>query len=537
MERQNTKVLRIVKDVSLETFKDSRGLVLTFRDLVRRVKSGRILFMPFRYATVTLITPYLPALTLPAITGLILWFLSRGCCIFEDVRGNLRRVTLVVLAKFILRYLIDLFQKKSLLRIVSNDIRSISSSRSASKPKYIVDMNKPPLYLRTDFWFGLQSGGSIGHIAGVLNNLGHFTTSPLFLTTDFIATVRDSIETRMFDLGDRFWDFHELPQLYFNRIFSKQAEVFLSGRDISFVYHRMSSYHYCGAMFARAHNVPYILEYNGPETWIRRQWGSTTPYDALCEAVEDVTLRAADLIVVVSSVMHDELAARGIEISKICINPNGVDPELYYPDIDGRPIRERYRLTGKTVIGFIGTFGRWHGAEVMAEAFYRVLQQMSLDRDSVRLFFVGDGLMLPEVKKLVQRHSLDDVVIFAGSTPQAEGPNYLAACDILVSPQIPNADGTPFFGSPTKVFEYMAMGKGIVASNLGQIGEVLSHGKTAWLTEPGDPTSLAEGLSRLVTDEKLRCRLGLAARHEVVSSYTWRMHTERIIKAIEERFS
>ena len=54
---------------------------------------------------------------------------------------------------------------------------------------------------------------------------------------------------------------------------------------------------------------------------------------------------------------------------------------------------------------------------------------------------------------------------------------YLAAYDILVSPHVPNSDGAPFFGSPTKLFEYMTTGKGIVASNLDQIGEVLKHKK------------------------------------------------------------
>ena len=59
------------------------------------------------------------------------------------------------------------------------------------------------------------------------------------------------------------------------------------------------------------------------------------------------------------------------------------------------------------------------------------------------------------------------IAVLTGLVPQEDGPEHLAACDILASPHVPNADGTPFFGSPTKLFEYMAMGKGIVASNLG----------------------------------------------------------------------
>ncbi len=98
---------------------------------------------------------------------------------------------------------------------------------------------------------------------------------------------------------------------------------------------------------------------------------------------------------------------------------------------------------------------------------------------------IGAGPELGEAKRVIDAAGFTEAVIFTGLVAQEEGPSYLAACDILVSPHVPNADGTPFFGSPTKLFEYMAMGRGIVASDLDQIGEVLRHGETAWLVPPG----------------------------------------------------
>ena len=80
----------------------------------------------------------------------------------------------------------------------------------------------------------------------------------------------------------------------------------------------------------------------------------------------------------------------------------------------------------------------------------------------------------------------------------------------------------------------MAMGKGIVASNLDQIGEILAHGRTAWMTKPGDPDSLMEGIAALVDDPALREKLGNAARDEVVARYTWREHTRKIIVRLGE---
>jgi glycosyltransferase involved in cell wall biosynthesis len=158
-------------------------------------------------------------------------------------------------------------------------------------------------------------------------------------------------------------------------------------------------------------------------------------------------------------------------------------------------------------------------------------------RRAVRLLLIGDGLTRPEVERHLLDHGLGDLAVLTGSVPQEDGPAHLAACDVLVSPHVRNADGTPFFGSPTKVFEYMAMGKGLVASNLDQIGEVLRHGETALLVEPGDAEALAAGIERLLADEPLARRLGEAARRAVLASHTWTEHTRRIVEALAGRVS
>ncbi|HKQ52365.1 MAG TPA: glycosyltransferase, partial [Pyrinomonadaceae bacterium] len=93
------------------------------------------------------------------------------------------------------------------------------------------------------------------------------------------------------------------------------------------------------------------------------------------------------------------------------------------------------------------------------------------------------------------------------------------------------ADGSEFFGSPTKLFEYMAMGKSIVASRLGQIGDVLAHEETALLVEPGDARQLSEAILRLVDAPELRERLGAAARREAVARHTWAHNARRVLDA------
>jgi glycosyltransferase involved in cell wall biosynthesis len=153
-----------------------------------------------------------------------------------------------------------------------------------------------------------------------------------------------------------------------------------------------------------------------------------------------VNLHFANLVVVVSAVMKDELKSRGIEDRKILVNPNCVDAEKYFPNVD------------------------------------------------------ASGNTRPKSEEIAQRDGVGEFVTFTGLVPQEEGPKYLAACDILASPHIPNPDGTPFFGSPTKLFEFMAMGKGIVASDLDQIGQILENRYDAILVKPGNVNDLAEGI-------------------------------------------
>jgi glycosyltransferase involved in cell wall biosynthesis len=111
-----------------------------------------------------------------------------------------------------------------------------------------------------------------------------------------------------------------------------------------------------------------------------------------------------------------------------------------------------------------------------------------------------------------------------------EVPGYLDACDVLVSPHVPLPDGVEFFGSPTKLFEYMASAKAIVASELGQIGDVLEHGRTAWLVPPGDEEALASALRTLARNPDMRNELGARAR-EQASLHTWCKNAHRIIDA------
>ena len=508
--------------------------------LHRWVRDGTLPSHVFRYDQARLLTHRLESIGRPLKLGLMLRLLSRGACFVEDDTGRRRPLSAALLARWSWQALREPFQKGQLLASIARDVDALDRRITSRAAPPVFDQSAATLYLRSDMSVGLKAGGSVGHIAGVLNHLDEFTGSPVMVTTDTIPTVRAGIEVHCVAPLEAFWEYPELPSFVMNQAFDQAIAHHAGARPLACVYQRYSLNNYSGVRLAERRRIPFVVEYNGSEIWMSRHWGSPLEHEALSSRIERLNLDAADLIVVVSRAMADELAVRGVPRGKILVNPNGVEPDVYSPDVDGSAVREQLGLRDKTVIGFIGTFGPWHGAEVLAEAFGRLMERRPDLRQRVRLLMIGDGVRMPDVRAAIARHSVEDACVLAGLVPQADGPRYLAACDILASPHVPNADGTPFFGSPTKLFEYMAMGKGIVASDLDQIGEVLSppeHGPAAVMVTPGDVDALATGLAALVDDPLRREALGRAARALALERHTWRAHTARIVDALRRRLA
>ena len=255
-----------------------------------------------------------------------------------------------------------------------------------------------------------------------------------------------------------------------------------------FIYQRFALNDMSGALLRESLRVPLVLEFNGSEVWAQRHWGERLRFEALGERVERASLRHADLVVVVSQALVEQAVERGASRERVLFYPNGIDPYSFDPLRFTAEDRQHARAelgvpADADLLTFVGTFGTWHGTDVLASAIRRLIDEDRawLERHRVHFLYVGDGALGPRVRSMLGEGVGRPFVTLAGIRPQAETPRTLAASDILLSPHVPNPDGTPFFGSPTKLFEYMAMGKPIVASDLDQIGWVLK----GW--RPGEP--------------------------------------------------
>ena len=525
------KSLIVLESIHLRPAPEPEAEIITTGELGRWIRSGKVLLKLFRYKGVCLVTSQYHQLTRPFLLALTLKLLSRGKCLFKETRGTDRPITFITLFLLFFDFVRDLIQIPFILNRHHKTVKNLESINFKDNATPL-ELTHPPLFLRTDLFQGQVAGGSFTHTTGIVNNLHHFTSKPVVLTTVEIPGIEPhSAEEIEFDAHNR--NFTDIFLLESNNRIPQQAKNTFD--KFSFVYHRHSFYNYSGVMLAHQFRIPLVIEYNSPGVWAARNWSQGLQYENLANHIELLNFHAASVIVVVSQPLKHILEAREVETEKILVNPNGVDLEVYSPEIDGSNIRRKYNLEDKTVVGFIGTFGKWHGAEVLAKAYGLLLKNHPDYRDTTRLLMIGDGVTMPQVESETKKYNIKEQVILTGIVPQKEGPAHLAACDLLASPHVPNSDGTPFFGSPTKLFEYMAMGKGIIASDLDQIGEVLEHDQTAWMVEPGNAESLMHGLKTLIDKPETRRRLGETARLEAVSQYSWKEHTRKIIEKLKER--
>lgn len=487
-----------------------------------------------RYASVTLVLPHLGLRPRPLLVMTVLRLLSHGRVTLVDLQQRQQRVGVAALLRQASATFSEALRLPGLLSAINGELVQLLD-RAQRRNAPALRPGAPCLYLKTDLWFSTQVGGSVTHMAGVVNNLNDATAAaPLVYASAANPIVDSTINVRALLPAATFWEFREVPALLFSRSASDEIRAALGDERPSFIYQRYSLNNYAGARLALTLNVPLVTEYNGSEVWISQHWGTPVARLELSEQVERLNLEAADLIVVVSDVLRQELLGRGVPAERILVNANGVDASTFQPAIDASDLRRALGLEGKTVIGFIGTFGAWHGTEELVEAFALLLAGQPQRRDELRLLLVGQGARHAATLARAKQLSVLEHCLFTGQVPQPQAPNYLACCDVLAAPHVPNPDGTPFFGSPTKLFEYMAMGRPIVASALGQIEQVLQHGDSAWLVEPGQPAALAGGFAHVLEQPELARSLGERARQEVLEQHTWRHHTQRIVAALEE---
>ena len=301
------------------------------------------------------------------------------------------------------------------------------------------------------------------------------------------------------------------------RLLERRINSLLKGAEFDLVHAHSPAL--CGLAAARAaaaHSLPFVYE-------IRSFWEDGVDQSTsslryrLARGLETRVVKRADAVVGIANPILRDIAGRGISESRLFHVPNGVDSARFIPCPPDTDLAARLGLTDVPTLGFIGTFFPWEGVAWLVDA-ASALHSRGLH---FKLLIVGDGPDADAVRVAIQNRAASNFVSYVGRVSHEEVVRYYSLMDVLVYPRrrlrITEAV------TPLKPLEAMALGKAILASNVGGIRELIDSEKTGILFEPGDIEDFCRQSERLLKDPALRQKLGRQARTKACEEKDWTM--------------
>lgn len=317
----------------------------------------------------------------------------------------------------------------------------------------------------------------------------------------------------------------DLESLLHNYWLQSEGAELVEREQPDLLYECYSLFGYAGANLARRFGLPLVLEVNSP--LVQEQAGyNKFPFSRTADALEPEIFRAADAVVAVSDWVRDYVVSRGAHPARVHTFANGVG-EHFCRDVSGDAVRARHGLAEKQVLGFVGSFHWWHDVEGLLEAF-RLLRPRY---PNLRLLLIGHGPTRERATALAAELGLGEDAIFTGNVPHREIPQYVAAMDVAVAP-FRSQLAEELYGSPMKLFEYMAVGTPTVSTAIGQVSQIIEDGETGLLYPAEDAEALAAAMARLLDDRDLASHIGEAGQSYVRRQYTWEAIVPRILELV-----
>ena len=288
------------------------------------------------------------------------------------------------------------------------------------------------------------------------------------------------------------------------------------------VYERYSLFLCATVWLARRRGIPVVLEINDSALVERVR---PLRLKRLARRAEGWCLRECTGLVFISSHFREQAEAAYGRIAPSVISPNAADLAHFDPArFDRAQLRAERGLQQRVVCGFIGSFAHWHGVDGFVEAIAQRLDEAP----ELALVLVGDGRMLPAVRALVAARGLAARVLLPGRVAHDQIASWIACMDYAVLPDSND------YGSPMKLFEFMAMGVAVVAPDYAPVAEVIDDGGTGWLFPRRRTDACVQRVLDLATQAQERQRVGAAARAYIVRERQWRNNAEQLLTLVAD---
>jgi glycosyltransferase involved in cell wall biosynthesis len=278
---------------------------------------------------------------------------------------------------------------------------------------------------------------------------------------------------------------------------------------------------YLSMRLAKKYNIPFVFHMTDAQHRII----PSKILQPIGKYIESIILKNSTLIIVINDLLKDYAIEMGANPRKVKIIKSGIDLKAYNSMIKGDEIREKYRIEKKDlVLFFMGWLYNFSGLKEVA------MELFKFQTKNIKLLIVGDGEGFEDIKKFIDKHQLHDSIILTGKQPFALIPKYIAAADICLLPAYNNDIMRDIV--PIKMYEYMAMGKPVIATKLpGVMREFGNDNGVIFIDYPEDTVEKANELSNANTLEEY----GLKSRH-FVESNDWNKITEIFEKSLKDVF-
>jgi PEP-CTERM/exosortase A-associated glycosyltransferase len=238
--------------------------------------------------------------------------------------------------------------------------------------------------------------------------------------------------------------------------------------------------------------------------------------------IETYALRRADAVTTICQGLRGDIMARGIAAEKVTVIPNAIDRSAFYAADSADPtLAAHLGLSGKTVLGFFGSFYAYEGLDLLL----RALPRLRAHRAEIAVLLVGGGPQERPLRTLASELGLGSGVVFAGRVPHEEIGHFYDLADMLAFPRV--ARRLTELVTPLKPLEAMAQERIVVASDVGGHRELIRHGETGYLFPAGDPAQLAEGVLAALADRASWPRIQANAARYIDTERSWRHSVER----------
>lgn len=365
------------------------------------------------------------------------------------------------------------------------------------------------------------------HIRGIvhaLRELGHAVTVMSFPGADPEHAPVTSSEARSGWLGGLVsrlpgivFEFFELA---YNLVTWPRMALVIRRQRPQLIYERYSMFLFATVWLARRRGVPIILEINDSALVERVR---PLSLKRLARHIEGWCFRRSTGLVFISTYFMELARSTYGDIAHSVVSPNAADLDRFNPEhFDASRLRAERGLGNRVVCGHIGAFALWHGMDKFMDAITPRLGEVP----ELTLVLVGDGRTLPAIREMVDARGLGNRVLFAGQVAHDDIPAWIACMDYAVLPD------SNEYGSPMKLFEFMAMGVAMVAPDYAPIVEVVDDGRSGWLFRRREVDACVQRVIELAMSAEERRRVGQAARERIVHKHQWSSNAEQLLSLL-----